>query len=133
MQHAMERDPRWCSSQNTQQLMSKSRSYLSLLMPVLHAVSAHQEKAKACYTTFLANLQSALEDAASQELDDDMKDEARTQAKQSMARKKMASAKQNSRVMSSSAYGYIAWDKDYKRTEQEEKAWQEMSDTCSSS
>jgi hypothetical protein len=96
-------------------------------------VCAHQDKAKACYATFLANLQSALEDAASQELDDDMKDEARTQAKQSMARKKMAAVKQNSRVMSSSAYGYITWEKDYKRTELEEKAWQEMSDTRASS
>jgi hypothetical protein len=117
----------------TQPLMSKSCFYLSLLMPLLHAVSAHQDKAKACYATFLANLQSALEDAASQELDDDMKDEARTQAKQSMARKKMAAVKQNSRVMSSSAYGYIAWDKDYVRTEQEEKAWQDMSDIRDSS
>lgn len=133
MQHAMERDSRWCSRQNTQQMMSKSCCYLSLLMPYLYDVSDHQEKAKACYATFLANLQSALEDAASQELDDDMKDDARTQAKQSMARKKMAAVKQNSRVMSSSAYGYIAWEKEYKRTEQEEKAWQDMYDTRDSS
>lgn len=95
--------------------------------------AAHQDKAKACYATFLANLQSALEDAASQELDDDMQDEARTQAKQSMARKKMTAVKQNSRVMSSSAYGYISWEKDYQRTEQEEKAWQDMSEARTAS
>ena len=97
--------------------------------------AAHQvlEKAKACYTTFLANLTSALVEAASQELDEDMKDEAREQAKQSMARKKMTAVKENSRVMSSTAYGYIAWDKEYQRTEQEEKAWQDMSATRTAS
>lgn len=109
--------------------IDEHRSLLSITAVAQHAfsVSAHQDKGRACYATFLANLQSALEDAASQELDDDMKGDARVQAKQSMARKKMAAVNKNSRVVSSSQYAYLDWNKDYQRTVPEEKAWQDMS------
>lgn len=74
-------------------------------------------------------LKAVHEAAASQELDDDLEGQEREKVKAGMARKKMAAIKNAVRVVSSTAHGSITWDPTYKRTDVEEEAWQEMSDT----
>ena len=103
-------------------LLGRAGADTQLLSACAHHV---QDKATGVAATFFAKLQAALEEKALQELGDDMEEEALEKAKKSMAKKKMLEVKNAVRVTSSSMYGSVVWDSTYKRTDQEEKAWQE--------